>query len=279
MFTLPFPSILRAPLLCLGWLLLCVFPASFSLHAAQEAEDLPGGARALLMAYPEQLQEFRGGKLIWRDGTEMAYDDGRPQKTFAERFNGASLRDQMLLPYPLGRTYPNPPGRDVDPGRFRCEAFFLKMYGRSAAEVERNLVPVVWMPQSAPQRLRVTRVNGIAGRLEAVAADLEKLSPEIRKASLRSAGTFNWRTIAGTERLSEHSFGIAIDLNLDYADYWRWGKPGADGAVSYRNRMPLEIVEAFEKQGFIWGGKWYHFDTMHFEYRPELLIATRAQQK
>jgi hypothetical protein len=23
--------------------------------------------------------------------------------------------------------------------------------------------------------------------------------------------------------------------------------------------------------GFIWGGYWYHYDTMHFEYRPELL--------
>ncbi|WP_265937085.1 M15 family metallopeptidase [Aliarcobacter butzleri] len=28
----------------------------------------------------------------------------------------------------------------------------------------------------------------------------------------------------------------------------------------------------FEKYGFIWGGRWYHFDTMHFEYRPELLV-------
>ncbi|MDD5211432.1 MAG: M15 family metallopeptidase, partial [Sulfuricurvum sp.] len=25
------------------------------------------------------------------------------------------------------------------------------------------------------------------------------------------------------------------------------------------------------KYGFIWGGRWYHYDTMHFEYRPELL--------
>ncbi|MGC1959145.1 MAG: M15 family metallopeptidase, partial [Pseudolabrys sp.] len=38
-----------------------------------------------------------------------------------------------------------------------------------------------------------------------------------------------------------------------------------------RNRIPIEIVRIFEKQGFIWGGYWYHFDTMHFEYRPELL--------
>jgi peptidoglycan L-alanyl-D-glutamate endopeptidase CwlK len=32
-------------------------------------------------------------------------------------------------------------------------------------------------------------------------------------------------------------------------------------------------VTIFENHGFIWGGKWYHFDTMHFEYRPELLVA------
>jgi hypothetical protein len=38
-----------------------------------------------------------------------------------------------------------------------------------------------------------------------------------------------------------------------------------------RNRYPQEIVEIFEKHGFIWGGKWSHFDLMHFEYRPEML--------
>jgi peptidoglycan LD-endopeptidase CwlK len=38
-----------------------------------------------------------------------------------------------------------------------------------------------------------------------------------------------------------------------------------------RNSYPQEIVELFEKHGFIWGGKWSHFDLMHFEYRPEVL--------
>src|SRR6185437_1620763 len=32
--------------------------------------------------------------------------------------------------------------------------------------------------------------------------------------------------------------------------------------IAYHNRMPKEIVATFEKHGFIWGGKWYHYDTM-----------------
>jgi hypothetical protein len=43
--------------------------------------------------------------------------------------------------------------------------------------------------------------------------------------------------------------------------------------IVYKNRIPLELVAIFEKHGFIWGGKWYHYDTMHFEYRPELLVS------
>jgi hypothetical protein len=39
-----------------------------------------------------------------------------------------------------------------------------------------------------------------------------------------------------------------------------------------RWKPPSEVIAAFEKNGFIWGGKWYHFDTIHFEYRPELLV-------
>mgnify|MGYP002637708491 CR=1 FL=1 len=32
--------------------------------------------------------------------------------------------------------------------------------------------------------------------------------------------------------------------------------------------------------GFIWGGRWFHYDTMHFEYRPELLhpVCVRAEE-
>jgi len=43
--------------------------------------------------------------------------------------------------------------------------------------------------------------------------------------------------------------------------------------------VSLEIVEIFERHGFIWGGKWYHYDTMHFEYRPEMLPPRKAAIK
>ena len=53
-------------------------------------------------------------------------------------------------------------------------------------------------------------------------------------------------------------------------NYWLWDKKGKN--IVYKNQIPLEIVKIFEKYGFIWGGRWYHYDTMHFEYRPELLL-------
>ena len=85
-----------------------------------------------------------------------------------------------------------------------------------------------------------------------------------------------WRTVRGTNsRLSPHSFGIAIDLNTKYSNYWQWDCKCTSENVdlSYKNKIPQGIIDIFEKHGFIWGGKWYHYDTMHFEYRPELLFS------
>jgi hypothetical protein len=67
-----------------------------------------------------------------------------------------------------------------------------------------------------------------------------------------------------------HGYGAAIDISTRFADYWRWVSDDRT-RVRWRNRVPIQIVRIFEKQGFIWGGYWYHFDTIHFEYRPELL--------
>ena len=44
---------------------------------------------------------------------------------------------------------------------------------------------------------------------------------------------------------------------------------------NYDNKVSWRLVEIMERHGFIWGGKWHHFDGMHFEYRPELILYSR----
>jgi hypothetical protein len=221
---------------------------------------------ALVRAYPEFLVSHDGKVLIWKDGTRMPVSDGRSDKTFEEKLRHASIIDQLSIRYVKGSLV-KPPGLEEDPGRFRNTAFFDKMYGDcSKGDVQRKLVKVAWLRKSGGGSVQITTVNGIADRLRAVSEELDALRPELKKFAFPSAGTFNCRTVKDTGNRSMHAWGAAIDLSTKFADYWLWNPKGA-----YRNRIPVEIVEIFEKHGFIWGGKWGHFDTMHFEYRPELL--------
>jgi peptidoglycan L-alanyl-D-glutamate endopeptidase CwlK len=234
------------------------------------ADSLPEGLGKLLRAYPTFLDHVEGNHLIWMDGTRMPYDDRISDKSFDQMLESPDLQDQMSLPYSRGEHYTTPV-KNQDPGRVRYEPFFRKMYGTSASEVYRNLVPIAWLPKTVRCSLLVTSVNGIHERLEAVSKELDD-QPHLSVYLDNPAGTYNWRKIQGTKRLSAHSFGIAIDINVEFGDYWRWDADGEQDSLAHRNRIPIEIVEVFEKQGFIWGGKWYHYDTMHFEYRPELLV-------
>ncbi|MDR3170632.1 MAG: M15 family metallopeptidase [Treponema sp.] len=98
--------------------------------------------------------------------------------------------------------------------------------------------------------------------------------------NLKSVETWNWRTIAATESRSFHAYGAAIDLLVKTGSqdvtYWLWtSRLKLDWwAIPYEKRLhpPPAVIKAFEDYGFIWGGKWIWYDTMHFEYRPEILL-------
>ncbi len=221
---------------------------------------------ALVRAYPDQLVGHDGTDLLWRDGTRQKVSDGKAAKSFDEKLRNASIFDQMSLPYPKG-PLTSPPGPQDDPGRFRNTEFFDKMYGNcDKGETRKHLTIVKWLPTSGGGSIQITTVNGVADKLRTVAEEIERLPVEIKRFAYPSAGAFNCRTVKDTGKRSMHAYGAAIDLNTKFADYWLWSKAG------YRNRIPFEIVAIFERHGFIWGGKWGHFDTMHFEYRPELLV-------
>ncbi len=226
------------------------------------------GLACLRAAYPEQVCSTEPNAVVLCDGTRLTYDDGET-KTHAERLERPDLEDMLAQPYDLAQL---PPGADIEPGRIRSTAFFDAMYGGTARAVGARLTRIAWMPSVSARTLQVSTANGVDARLRAVSAMLERLPAPARDHAAQIAGTFNFRDIAGTERKSAHSYGIAIDVAPTLGDYWRWREPGATTLTKYRNRIPPEIVAAFEREGFIWGGKWHHYDTMHFEYRPELLI-------
>jgi hypothetical protein len=123
------------------------------------------------------------------------------------------------------------------------------------------------MPRTRAQILLVTTVNDVATRLERVIEALENMPDRIKAYLTPATGAYNCRAVADSGLLSMHAFGAAIDIGVRYSDYWGWAR---SRGFPYRNRIPQDIVEAFEAERFIWGGKWYHYDTMHFEYRPEL---------
>jgi D-alanyl-D-alanine carboxypeptidase len=226
---------------------------------------------ALLRAYPEQLDRLEGNTLIWRDGTRMPLDDGNGKKSFEAWLADPDIEDMFAVHYPAGDLVAAP-ARKADPGRARNAAFFNRMYGDCRkGEVHRNLVEITWLPKKSGQRLSVTRVNGVAERLAAVSRELDELPADFDRYLLPAAGSYNCRTVAGTNRISAHGHGIAVDIAPRHAHYWRWSRPDGSGAYPHQNEIPPEIVRIFEKHGFIWGGKWHHYDTMHFEYRPELL--------
>jgi hypothetical protein len=220
----------------------------------------------LVAAYPAFLTGHTDNELIWRDGARMPFDDGRV-KDFETRLTNSDIEDQFSVAYPAGPMLSDPEP-EFDPGRFRNDAFFAKMYGDCRKHgVEKQLVDVVWLPKHGGKKIKITAVNGVAEKLQAASNELDALPAEFQQYLQPIAGTYNCRVIAGTDRLSAHGLGFAIDLNAKYSDYWQWQK----GHYAYRNRVPWEIAAIFEKHGFIWGAKWYHYDSMHFEYRPELL--------
>lgn len=92
---------------------------------------------------------------------------------------------------------------------------------------------------------------------------------------------FNYRVVEGKTKLSNHSYGLAIDINPFYNPYVRT-KDGEtlvspEDAVSYADRsadFPYKIDEndlcyqLFVKHGFTWGGNWNSVkDYQHFEKR------------
>jgi D-alanyl-D-alanine carboxypeptidase len=241
-------------------------------EAAEAQERQQDGVVALIKAYPDFLDRIDGNDLVWKDGTRMPVDDGKGAKPFEVMLDDPDIKDMFATTYPAGDKG-LAPEVNFDPGRIRYLPLFTKMYGDCR---KMNLVTgageVVWLRKKYGKTIKFSKINGAAAQLQKVSDELDQLPDRFLEYLRPLQGTFNCRPIAGTDRPSAHGLGIAIDLAEAHSHYWLWSKSDASGRVPYKNEIPWEIVRIFEKHGFIWGGKWYHYDTMHFEYRPEILL-------
>ncbi len=142
-------------------------------------------------------------------------------------------------------------------------ASLLAFYGKpwiNAALLTTVPVPFPMSYGAAPVtkiQVHVKSADALKRALETIAA----FEPAVRKHVQHFSGTYNYRPIRGSSRLSCHAFGAAIDFDAANLPLGH-GVPASE--------MPQEVVDAFESQGFFWGGDYTgRKDPMHFQLAHE----------
>lgn len=168
---------------------------------------------------------------------------------------------------------------EANPPRRNGEFFAALLGAGTRAQTEQRMIRL----EVAGYTLTVhERLRGPLARVSTELSGLRRSNPEVRAflRDLVEMNGYNFRNVEGTRSRSYHSYGLAVDLiPRGYGGketYWMWAANRASRwwEIPYERRwmVPPKVVDAFERQGFVWGGKWLLFDTMHFEYRPEILI-------
>lgn len=100
-----------------------------------------------------------------------------------------------------------------------------------------------------------------------------------RSMAADNTSAFNYRSISGSSHLSQHSYGLAIDINPLYNPYVKQKggeqivSPESGAQYADRNSDFLYKIDhddlcykLFKEQGFTWGGDWRRSkDYQHFE--------------
>ncbi|WP_162180209.1 M15 family metallopeptidase [Spirochaeta lutea] len=260
------------------------------------ADRLPGfnQIRILQESYPERITargvideqwalKMDGTWYLWAEGRLLPQGQHKNWQEFLEiRFYSYSLDPFRVPEYSPEQTrrMMNWGGQGGVDTRIRFNGFLDSLYEVDSEDsADRLMVRIELMGK--PTRvhpLLQEPLQRVQERLEALAREDQEVGTFLD--SIHQIHGYNWRNIAGTLRRSYHSYGVAIDL-VPYSyggrfPYWRWA---LDAGIeewwtldeSRRWQIPPQIVRIFEDEGFVWGGKWTAFDSMHFEFRPEVI--------
>jgi hypothetical protein len=250
--------------------------------------------KAFALVYPDRIRDlsFRDDDWAFRmDDIWYYYAWGRilPE---AERNNRDAWRSQQIYRYAAGASFA--PAKLDASRRFQFSSSWGRGYSAGAvtypfyedllqtgtrAQASAQLRPIRLFGHGvAVHHALVTPLAKAEQSVEALAKTDEEAAAWLK--SIESVTCWNWRNIAGSERRSYHAYGAAVDLQMrqrpGFETYWQWtAQKGIDWRSLPRDKLltpPDTVVRIFEANGFLWGGRWPLYDTMHFEYRPEILL-------
>jgi hypothetical protein len=238
--------------------------------------------RAFVRAYDALIDSvtYRDGDIVFALGNaSIHFEDGRMLDS--RRLARRNRCDPLFYEYTLGPLTEPPPYSEEKVTY--CNDVQEALWGRTERQIRTHAHSTEFLD-------RKVFLNDLV--IEALAA----VEADILAAAEADADVAAWvdgvdiayslqdRSVAGTAIRSQHAFGLAVDLVPRTYNglnaYWRWSR------VYHRtswHRIPVEkrwtppeaVVQIFEGHGFVWGGKWTHFDNIHFEYRPEILEYNR----
>ncbi len=138
-----------------------------------------------------------------------------------------------------------------------------------------NLVVVVppWQMTYEGRPVAGVRVHRkLAASLKAVfddiAAQVGRDWTRLPPGAVHFSGSYNYRAVRGSSRLSCHAFGAAIDMDAEHNPMNR---------EHNRGTMSPLVIEAFKRQGWFWGGDFNsRQDPMHFQAANESRASVNA---
>lgn len=118
------------------------------------------------------------------------------------------------------------------------------------------------------------RVNMLQPAVDSITRVFERVratDPDLYD-RINTSGSLCVRQIRGTKgRTSTHSFGLAVDLNID-------GK--LDNFADGKTQLGLTILaDFFIEEGWVWGAGFSREDSMHFEVSKQMLMKWRKEGK
>ncbi len=132
---------------------------------------------------------------------------------------------------------------------------------------DENLSAMLVLEQVGPIRVRMLRPA--VDSLKRVFRNVEAADPDLYE-RINTAGSLCVRQIRGSQgRLSTHSFGLSLDLNID-------GK--LDTLGDGKTQLGLTILaDFFITEGWFWGAAFSREDSMHFEVSKQMVEQWRLQ--